>query len=87
MNFTEFLQEARQDKNLHLEHLEDNILNRGVTGARESINFLQSLRDMLAGKSSSKINVTTNGMVPQLFLQVSIQRMVSFLLALNQYSI
>ena len=59
MNFTEFLQEARQDKNLHLEHLEDNVLNRGVTGARESINFLQSLRDMLAGKSSSKINVTT----------------------------
>ncbi len=59
MNFTEFLQEARQDKNLHLEHLEDNILNRGVAGARESINFLQSLRDMLAGKSSSKINVTT----------------------------
>ena len=59
MNFTEFLEEARQDKNLHLEHLEDNILNRGVAGARESINFLQSLRDMLAGKSSSKINVTT----------------------------
>ncbi len=59
MNFTEFLEEARQDKNLHLEHLEDNILNRGVTGARESINFLQSLRDMLAGSSTSKINVTT----------------------------
>ena len=59
MNFTEFLQEARQDKNLHLEHLEDNVLNRGVAGARESINFLQSLRDMLAGKSSSKVNVTT----------------------------
>ncbi len=59
MNFTEFLEEARQDKNLHLEHLEDNILNRGVAGARESINFLQSLRDMLAGSSTSKINVTT----------------------------
>tara|TARA_R110002020_G_scaffold49638_6_gene141128 strand:+ start:17235 stop:18464 length:1230 start_codon:yes stop_codon:yes gene_type:complete len=59
MNFTEFLEEARQDKNLHLEHLEDNVLNRGVTGARESINFLQSLRDMLAGSSTSKINVTT----------------------------
>jgi len=59
MNFTEFLQEARQDKNLHLEHLEDNVLNRGVAGARESINFLQSLRDMLAGKSASKVNVTT----------------------------
>ena len=59
MNFTDFLQEARQDKNLHLEHLEDNVLNRGVAGARESINFLQSLRDMLAGKSASKVNVTT----------------------------
>ena len=59
MNFTEFLEEARQDKNLHLEHLEDNVLNRGVAGARESINFLQSLRDMLAGSSTSKVNVTT----------------------------
>jgi len=59
MNFTEFLQEAKQDKNLHLEHLEDNVLNRGVAGARESINFLQSLRDMLAGGSASKVNVTT----------------------------
>ena len=59
MNFTEFLSEAKEGKNLHLEHLEDNVLNRGVRGARESINFLQALRDMLAGKSQSKINVTT----------------------------
>jgi hypothetical protein len=59
MNFTEFLNEAKEGKNLHLEHLEDNIFNRGVAGARESINFLQSLRDMLAGRSQSKLNVTT----------------------------
>ena len=59
MNFTEFLNEAKEGKNLHLEHLEDNVLNRGVRGARESINFLQALRDMLAGKSQSKVNVTT----------------------------
>lgn len=45
--------------NLHLEHLEDNVLNRGVTGARESINFLRSLRDMLAGHSQTKVNITT----------------------------
>ena len=36
MNFTEFLQEIRQDKNLHLEHLEDNVLNRGVGGRSQS---------------------------------------------------
>jgi hypothetical protein len=41
------------------EHLEDNVLNRGVNGARESINFLRSLRDMLAGNAQSKVNVTT----------------------------
>ena len=57
--FAEFLTESKEGKNLHLEHLEDNVLNRGVPGARESINFLQSLRDMLAGNSQSKLNVTT----------------------------
>ena len=41
------------------EHIEDEMLNRGVAGARESINFLRSLRDMLAGNSQSHVNVTT----------------------------
>lgn len=41
------------------EHIEDEVLNRGVSGARDAINFLQSLRDMLAGHSQSKVNVTT----------------------------
>ena len=59
MNFTQFLNEAKEGKNLHLEHIEDEVLNRGVPGARDAINFLQSLRDMLAGHSQSKVNVTT----------------------------
>ena len=60
MNFQEYLTESKNPgANLHLEHLEDNVLNRGVTGAREAINFLQSLRDMLAGNSQSKVNITT----------------------------
>jgi hypothetical protein len=60
MNFLEYLNESKNPgANLHLEHLEDNVLNRGVTGAREAINFLQSLRDMLAGNSQSKVNITT----------------------------
>jgi hypothetical protein len=41
------------------EHIEDEVLNRGVTGARGAINFLQSLRDMLAGNAASKVNITT----------------------------
>lgn len=60
MNFTQFLSEAsKEGANLHLEHLEDNVLNNGVNGARDSINFLRSLRDMLAGNSSNKTNITT----------------------------
>ncbi len=59
MNFTQFLTESKEGKNLHLEHIEDEVLNRGVSGAREAINFLQSLRDMLAGHSQSRVNVTT----------------------------
>lgn len=55
LRFTEFLTE---EKNTHMEHLEDNILNAGVVGARQSINFLRSLRDKLAGNSASAVNVT-----------------------------
>ena len=60
MKFSEFITESKKEgANLHLEHIEDEVLNRGVAGTRDAINFLQSLRDMLAGNSSSKVNVTT----------------------------
>ena len=60
MKFTQYLTEAKKEgANLHLEHIEDQVLNFGVQGARDAINFLQSLRDMLAGNSSSKVNITT----------------------------
>ena len=59
MKFTQFIKENKEGKNVHLEHLEDNILNGGVSGAREAINFLRSLRNMLAGHSDVKVNVTT----------------------------
>lgn len=60
MKFKEFLTESiKEGKNVHLEHIEEEVLNRGVPGARDAINFLRSLRDMLAGSSESKVNVTT----------------------------
>ena len=59
MKFKEFLTEAKEGKNVHLEHIEDEVLNRGVSGARDAINFLRSLRDMLAGNSDSNVNLTT----------------------------
>lgn len=47
-----------EQKNTHMEHLEDSVLNFGVRGARDAINFLQSLRDMLSGSTSRPINTT-----------------------------
>jgi len=58
LNFSGFLSEDKGGKNLHLEHIEDEILNFGVDGARGSINFVRSLRDMLAGASRSSVNMT-----------------------------
>jgi hypothetical protein len=47
-----------EEKNTHMEHLEDNLLNAGVDGARDSINYLRALRDMLAGDAKAPVNVT-----------------------------
>ena len=52
-----FIQE-QAGKNLHMEHIEDEIINHGVPGGRAAINFLRSLRDMLAGASRSSVNMT-----------------------------
>lgn len=51
----EYIQE---EKNTHMEHLEDLIFNEGVDGTRRAINFLRDLRDMLAGHVSKKITAT-----------------------------
>jgi hypothetical protein len=57
-SFKQILVEDKGGKNLHLEHLEDEILNYGVDGGRAAINFLRSLRDMMAGSSRSSVNMT-----------------------------
>ena len=46
LSFKNYLAE---EKNVHMEHLEDSILNLGVDGTRSAINFLRALRDMLQG--------------------------------------
>ena len=47
-----------EEKNVHMEHIEDSILNDGVNGARQAINYLRSLRDMLAGNTARSVKVT-----------------------------
>ena len=47
-----------QDKNTHLEHLEDDIINRGANGGVNAVNFLKSVRNMLAGNIGGKMNMS-----------------------------
>jgi hypothetical protein len=59
LKLTEYLTEAKEGKNVHLEHIEDMVFNEGVTGTRNAILFLRNLRNMLSGSSSRSINITT----------------------------
>lgn len=55
MSFKQLLSE---EKNTHMEHIEDLIFNEGVNGTRKAINFLRDIRDMLAGNSARKLSMT-----------------------------
>jgi hypothetical protein len=47
-----------EEKNVHMEHIEDLILNDGVAGAKQIFAFLSATRDMLAGHTKSKVSAT-----------------------------
>lgn len=47
-----------EEKNLHMEHLEDLILNDGVEGAQQIFRFLNATRDMLAGHTKARVSAT-----------------------------
>lgn len=53
-----FSQYLTEQQNKHLEHIEDEILNGGVAGARKAVNMLRGVRDMLAGHTTKPVNAT-----------------------------
>lgn len=55
--FRQYLKESA-NKNTHLEHLEDDVFNAGVPGAKSALAFLRGLKSMLSGSSKSSVNVT-----------------------------
>ena len=57
--FRQILTEAKEGKNVHLEHIEDMVFNEGVTGTRNAILFLRNLRNMLSGSSPRSLDITT----------------------------
>jgi hypothetical protein len=58
ITFKQYITEASTEgKNLHMVHIEDQVLYGGVKGAREAIIALRSMRDMLAGNSPQSYDV------------------------------
>jgi len=62
-NFSTYITEQ---KNTHMTHIEDAVIYGGVSGARQAIMGLRSLRDMLKGTHSSSISVKWDG-APAIF--------------------
>ena len=60
-----------EDKNTHLEHLEDEIINNGSRGAKTAIEFLKSIKQMLQGGSGgSTVSVKWDG-APAVFCGIN----------------
>ena len=66
-----FKQVLLEDRNTHLEHLEDEIINNGSSGAKTSIEFLKSIKKMLqGGKGGSNVSVKWDG-APAVFCGIN----------------
>ena len=60
-----------EDKNTHLEHLEDEIINNGSRGAKTAIEFLKSIKEMLqGGTGGSTVSVKWDG-APAVFCGIN----------------
>jgi len=55
MRFNQFLTEAQ---NVHLYHIEEDIIRNGLVGAKSAVNYLRGLVNLLGGSSDGKVRVT-----------------------------
>ena len=65
----EFKQYITEQKNTHMTHIEDKVLYGGVSGTREAILALRSLRDALGGVHDGRVSVKWDG-APAVFAGV-----------------
>jgi len=55
MRVNQFLTEA---VNVHLYHVEEDIIRNGLVGAKSAVNYLNGMVDMMAGKSNGNVRIT-----------------------------
>jgi hypothetical protein len=54
--FSQFV--LSEEKNLHMTHAEDAVIDGGVTGTRNVINYFRAIRDMLGGNAKAPVNLS-----------------------------
>jgi hypothetical protein len=62
LKLSQYLKEAAAEKDRHLTHIEDAVLEGGVAGTRNAIQFLISLRDMFADDGKT-LNEARGGLI------------------------
>jgi len=53
-----FKQYIKEDKNTHLEHVEDEIFNQGYSGVDNAVNFLEGITSLLGGHGEDNYSMT-----------------------------
>lgn len=56
--FVQSIKEGKEGKNVHIEHAEDEIINKGAAGADEIIDTLEGLANELEGKAESNTAIS-----------------------------
>ena len=55
MKYNQFLTEAA---NVHLYHIEEDIIRNGLVGAKSAVNYLYGMTEMLGGGADGNVRVT-----------------------------
>lgn len=50
--FNKYITETKENKTLHLKHIEEEVLNGGLAGTKNAISFLKSLHDMIVDNNA-----------------------------------
>ena len=59
ISFKKHTEQLSENRNTHLTHIEETIITDGADGARNAINFLKEVRNMMSSNVRTGVNITT----------------------------
>lgn len=52
INYLDYLMETKENKILHLKHIEEEVLNGGISGTKNALSFLKSIHEMIVDNNA-----------------------------------